>query len=479
MPKTTFLASCIVTMFLAAESPAQNTIKKIQVQDFHVFVRISLWMNKAPDYSTSPVFAPRQSIRGELQFHFSQTVLSPSVSTARDSLVRIELNARADERTVVMTIGYQEPFRFNAFYYSPQQVFIVDIVIDGVHPAAAPVIVPIEQAKKSLARLDTSGALLILQRIIAASPMDAAANYHIGLIRLARRDFEMARQNFLRASASDSTYHKRANKKIVAIDKQLLSSVVQAVKMDTTLDDDQEKIILQELTENVNTKLSHQIAGDDSSNQQIIFPNEVEFTNSGSSVIVVAKSWDGAALASPTAAYWWDYAASFSELSSWMGWIAERRALLWRLSAAFAMLGMALVAGHLWSVRKSHELETKQAPPEFASLLANRLESAQASFFDIGSEQLFNPPRTVDQSKKKITEPPFNLPAPLPGAMADLPVAMINVSEQELAGNRFDTIAQRLKVGQGEVELYAYLSRRDATSQTVLNQPRLTMVEVE
>lgn len=478
MVNTFIIANCFLALLGLTPLQAQNTITAVQAQNFQSFIRISVQMSDAPKYHIQPAPAARQSIRGELQFIFSNAALSGSVSSPRDSSVHVELSTGAADESVVLRIRLESAFRYNAFYYSPQHLFIVDVVLDLVQAKAAPFITPIEQAKKALVRRDSSEALTILQRIIAASPMDAPANYYIGLIRLARRDFEMARQNFLRACTSDSTFHKRADKKIAAIDKYLLSTALQAVIMDTTLDDDQEKIILRELADNA-TMPFHQLAGGDSSDREIIIPEKANLVKIDSTLKAVTESTMHGDMRSPTAKFWWEYAASFTDFSTWKDWIARQRGTLKGLSAIFAVLGILLLVTHLWSVRKSRRQEEKKSPEKFDALLNNRPQAAPAPFLDLISEQLPGDLTSVNQPKENYIEPPFRLPAPLPEAMVNISSAMTKLSAQELSDDHLDSIAQRLKVGRGELELYLYMSKRDATSRTSSNQPRLTMVEVE
>jgi hypothetical protein len=461
-----------------AQEPAQNIITGYRVQNFQSFIRVSVKMERAPVYRTSPAFASRQPVRGELQFHFSKTLLDPWGRTPYDSLVHVELQAFTAEEFVVLRIRHDKPFRFNTFYFAPDKNFIIDMLPDRVEEEAASVVTPLDRAKGALARRDTSQALLLLQRIIAASPMEPGANYELGLIRMERGDLEMARQNFLRAAKSDSTFHNRVRKKLETIDKKLKDVVFKAAHGDSTIAERQSDNAVFTSSASAQEEAAVRVADDSVAAQTVTaFGNAGRGQTEDSLSISSMAAHEDKISSSPAESLWQTFLSSHFDVSSVARWISEQRTLLWRLSAAFAMLGITLVAGHMWSIRKFREPQAKPSPHEFASLLTNRLPSARVSFFDLESEQPSGATTLVDRQKKKNLEAPFTLPAPLPETMAGLPDAMTAVSEQELAGNRLETIARRFKVGQGELELYLYLSKRNAASRASSNQPRLTIVE--
>jgi hypothetical protein len=84
------------------------------------------------------------------------------------------------------------------------------------------------------------------------------------------------------------------------------------------------------------------------------------------------------------------------------------------------------------------------------------------------------------EHEKKVLPRPFELPAPVSEAAAQWSMALSSLTPPEAGMSRLEQIAQRLKVGQGEVSLHFYLSKRTAAQSGTpasAQRPRLTFLE--
>lgn len=438
-----------------------NVISDMKVQDFQSFIRLSLKVKQAPDYVTSPAYAPRQPVIGELLVRFSATALDMVAPAMQQFAVDAELAPIELAEAVELRVRTEKPFRFNAFYYAPQKVFIVDIIFDNAIPESVVPQKPAQQARLSLERGDTTGALFILQKIIAASPMDAEANYHLGIVRAARGDLEMARQNFLRATKSDSTFLEMVEARISTIDERLAHLSPGAAPQDPALSGRSENppVIVAQVEE-----------------KKTSVPVAASRTTRRARALLQNKS--AAAAASPGWMETMRKKVDF-DLSPLVEWAAGNRALLWRASLLLAVLGSGLLFLHFRPGRKPRRRHTQpRTPDRFAALFADRLSRTPEPAFDLRSFAGQEEKLVADLFTRNAGSSPFDLPAPVHDPVEHWPGEITTLSAQEISVDGIEAVAQKLQIGQGEVELYLYLNKRNAGSRAEASgKPRLIILE--
>lgn len=210
-----------ILIFVTTVARAQNIISTCEVQTYLRFVRITLAMTQPPVFTTSIQPGLRAVIEGEVQFDFANTRLAANYSAPVDPSLQIRLTPMAPSGEVKLCITPKHAFTFNAFYFTPRKVFIIDVLPQGgiVQKARARNLT--EEGIASLARGDTAAALSAFQQLIAHSPTEVVANYYIGLIRMHRGDLEMAKQNFRRAASSGSAFADSSSEQLAKIAQYL------------------------------------------------------------------------------------------------------------------------------------------------------------------------------------------------------------------------------------------------------------------
>lgn len=211
------LTTCVTLMFIALPAHAQNVVSSCEVHTYQRFVRITLAMPQPPVFTASEQPGLDEAVGGEVCFSFANTRLAAGFAVPVYPSIQIGLLQVDSSGEVRLSLTPRHAFTFNAFYFAPKRTFIID-VLRRDHALKKPRSeFSLAGAMGALARRDTATALAALQSIMARNPAHAAANYHVGLIRLARGDTEMARQNFLRAATNDSTYAHRTHEQLLQI----------------------------------------------------------------------------------------------------------------------------------------------------------------------------------------------------------------------------------------------------------------------
>ena len=468
------LALAFICWLAAAPATPQNLISRCEIRHYPGFVRLALEIAQPPRFTTNQPEAG-QTIDDELQILFSDCRLARPDVAPVDSLLEARMRDLEQSRSVQLRIRLAQPFTFNAFYFSPRRVFIVDVVPAQRPPGRpAPPLDPMDKGIRALARGDTSGAIQTFQDLLVRSPMHAAANFYMGLIRAARGDVDMARQNFLRAARADSRFENRATRQLAKLD------ALGATAMDLQGHGGGEQIHASEISADDFARAGEPPLSIAMTSAQVNDGAPAQTRPQAETARPRAEPAPPAAPPSVAEEATPDYIRRVqTTLAGCRDWIHGHRQVLWQMSVIFALAGITLLVSHWWSAARTRQSARHAVPAHsFSSLVAESMERSEAQ--PLAADAAAAPttaPASVP-STFVTAAPPFDLPAPLVVEAKDWPDVASRISRRLAQHEHPAAIARKLDVGLGEVELYSYLERHGAADQDrPRDRMRLTFAE--
>lgn len=387
------LAACGIVVMTVLPVRAQNLISSCEVRAYERFIRITVAMTEPPVSTTSAQPGLDEAMEGEVRFSFANARLAAGSAAPLCPGMGIRLLPVVSSGEVLLGLTPAFAFTFNAFYFAPRRVFIIDLLRRPHAAVNARSESPVENAGDALARGDTATALAALQRIVAYDPAQAAANYHLGLIRLARGDAEMARQNFLRAGGSDSAYAGRVREQLQ---------------------------------------------------------------------LIAAESRKAAPI----------------HVRQLRAWLRNNASTVWLVSLVCAVLGVALLVGHVRSRKARRGVQHNQEQPAFSSLVAKSLTKQTVRLAQLEQAPGLEEGPPIADAPTKRPARPFRLPAPIFASSTKWSSIAVDLPHPSSAGVQPASVARGLGIGQGEVELQLYMQRHRLEEESnSIKMPRLTFAE--